>query len=143
MNDTVEGRFLLMNVQKHGIIVLVVELTMFISRMSPIPGSNTTANTINGYDATRRTQNITFENLTINGTVITNAAQGNITNNGYANNINFIASGDPVPVATPQFPSPAPINLALNRPASASSSQGRQSGFERKRQQHLDPLVCG
>ena len=87
-------------------------------------GSGTSTNSIDGYDSTRKIQNITFENLKINGTVITNAAQGNFTTNGYNNNINFIASGDPVPAATPQFPSPAAINLALNKPASASSSQG-------------------
>ncbi|KRE35225.1 discoidin domain-containing protein [Paenibacillus sp. Soil522] len=75
---------------------------------------------LEGYDSNRRIQNITFENVTLNGSAITNA---DVTTNSYVNNLNFIASGDPVPEVVPQFPSPAPVNLALNRTASASSSQ--------------------
>ena len=75
---------------------------------------------LQGYDSNRLIQNVTFENVTFNGSAITNA---NVTANSYIKNVNFIASGAPAPEVTPQFPSVAPINLALNRPASASSFQ--------------------
>ncbi|RCW46409.1 glycosyl hydrolase family 28 protein [Paenibacillus prosopidis] len=75
---------------------------------------------LEGYDSNRRIQNITLENVTKDGSAVTNA---NIFANSYVNNVNIIAPGDPVPEVAPQFPSPAPINLALNRTASASSSQ--------------------
>jgi hypothetical protein len=123
VNDTVEGRFLMMNVKTHDYSPGRGINNVYFKNVS-YTGSNTSGNPITGYDATRRIQNVTFENLIVNGTLITNAAQGNITTNGYTNDINFTASGDPVPVAQTQFPSPAPINLALNRPASASSQQG-------------------
>ncbi|WP_442952844.1 discoidin domain-containing protein [Paenibacillus sp. Soil522] len=126
IDDTREGRFLVMSVKKwdygHGRGINNVHFKNF--KNVSYTGSGLGTNPIEGYDSTRMIQNITFENLKMNGTVITNAAQGNFTTNGYTSNINFIASGDPVPEAMPQFPSPAPINLALNRPASASSSQG-------------------
>jgi hypothetical protein len=123
INDTREGRFLNMDVRSWDYGVGRGINNVHFKNVS-YTGSNTAGNPINGYDSSRRIQNITFENLVINGTLITNAAQGNINPNGNTNNINFIASGDPVPEPTLQFPSPAPINLALNRPASASSSQG-------------------
>ncbi|WP_372663714.1 LamG-like jellyroll fold domain-containing protein [Cohnella sp.] len=122
INDTVQGRFLIMDVKKWDYGVGRGINNVHFKNVS-YTGSNDAGNPITGYDSSRMIQNITFENLKINGTVITNAAEGNITPNGYTRNINFIASGDPVPVAPPEFPSPAPINLALNRPASASSSQ--------------------
>jgi hypothetical protein len=86
-------------------------------------GTNTAANTLEGYDSTRMIQNVTFENLKVNGTVVTNATEGNFSTNSYVNNLNIIASGDPTPAVTPQYPVYTPINLALNRTASASSAQ--------------------
>ena len=97
---------------------------MFISRMSPILAANTSANTINGYDATSRTQNVTFENLKVNG----NGHYECRTRKYY----NLTAIPITLTSLLPEIlclsrrrnshPS-APINLALNRTASASSSQ--------------------
>ena len=123
IDDHVENRFLYMNTRSWDYGLGRGINNVYFKNVS-YTGSGTGTNSIDGYDSTRKIQNITFENLKINGTVITNAAQGNFTTNAYNSNINFIASGDPVPAATPQFPSPAAINLALNKPASASSSQG-------------------
>ena len=68
----------MMNVKKHDYNPGRGINNVYFKNVS-YTGSNTSGNTINGYDSTRRIQNITFENLNINGTVITNAAQGNIT----------------------------------------------------------------
>jgi hypothetical protein len=87
-------------------------------------GTNANVNSIEGYSSTRKAQNITFENLVVNGDVKLSAAAANFTTNSYASNLNFIASGASAPEVTPLFPSPAPINLALNKAASASSAQG-------------------
>ncbi|WP_307602086.1 discoidin domain-containing protein [Paenibacillus sp. V4I9] len=122
IDDTREGRFLVMQTKSWDYGPGRGINNVHFKNLS-YTGSGTGGNPIEGYDSTRKIQNITFENLKMNGTVITNAAQGNFTTNGNTSNINFIASGDPVPEAIPQFPSPAPINLALNRSASASSSQ--------------------
>ncbi|WP_261304980.1 discoidin domain-containing protein [Paenibacillus andongensis] len=85
-------------------------------------GTNTNANQIYGTSSTQLTQNVTFENLTVNGTPVLSASAGNITIGNYANNINFITSGGTPPSTTP-IPHYTPINLALNRTASADSSQ--------------------
>lgn len=50
---------------------------------SPPPSS------ISGYDATRKTTNVFFNNLSINGTTITSAAAGNFSIGSYTNNITF------------------------------------------------------
>jgi hypothetical protein len=53
------------------------------------PGSS-----INGYDANRRVTNVFFQNLTINDTLITSAAQGHFNIGGNATNVsNFSALG--------------------------------------------------
>jgi hypothetical protein len=53
------------------------------------PGSS-----INGYDANRRVTNVFFQNLTINGTLITSAAQGNFNIGSNTTNVsNFSALG--------------------------------------------------
>jgi hypothetical protein len=124
IDDTKEGRWLVMSVRGKWDYGPGRGINNVHFKNVSYTGSGLGTSPIEGLDSTRKIQNVTFENLKMNGTVITNAAQGNITPNGYTGNINFIALGAPVPVATPQFPSPAPIDLALNRPASASSSQG-------------------
>ena len=85
-------------------------------------GTNTDSSTIYGWNSSRLTQDITFENLKINGNVISNAAAGNISVGNYTSNVNFIASGGTPPAVTP-FPPVTPLNLALNKSASSDSSQ--------------------
>jgi hypothetical protein len=85
-------------------------------------GNNSGASNINGYDSGRLTQNVTFENLVVNGNVVLNAAAGNFAINSYTRNINFIASGGSVP-APLHYAEPAPVNLAINKAASADSTQ--------------------
>ncbi|MFC8520266.1 RICIN domain-containing protein [Streptomyces sp. NPDC057257] len=54
-------------------------------------------NNIYGYDATRMTQNVAFENLKVNGSVVTSAADGRFVIGSYTDNITFsAASGSPV-----------------------------------------------
>ncbi|WP_055523943.1 LamG-like jellyroll fold domain-containing protein [Streptomyces graminilatus] len=85
-------------------------------------GSNANVNQIYGNSASRLTQDVTFENLTVNGTVITSASAGNFTVGNYTNDVNFIATGGsvPAPVSIPHYTS---TNLALNKPASTDSAQ--------------------
>ena len=52
-------------------------------------GSNANANYIKGYDATRSVDNVTFDNLQINGQHILSAQQGNFTIGPYATNVTF------------------------------------------------------
>lgn len=53
-------------------------------------GSNgTPGSSINGYDATRTTTYVYFNNLTINGATITSAAAGNFNIGTYASNVSF------------------------------------------------------
>ncbi|MFF3332751.1 LamG-like jellyroll fold domain-containing protein [Streptomyces sp. NPDC002888] len=85
-------------------------------------GSNANANQIYGNSASRLTQDVTFENLRVNGSVITSASAGNFSVGSYTNNVNFIATGGsaPAPVSIPHYTS---TNLALNKPASTDSAQ--------------------
>ena len=85
-------------------------------------GANSNTNDIFGNSSTQLTQNVTFENLTVNGNPVLSASAGNFSIGNYANNINFIASGATPPSTTP-IPHYVPINLALKRTASADSSQ--------------------
>jgi hypothetical protein len=85
-------------------------------------GANSNTNDIFGNSSTRLTQNVTFENLTVNGTPVLSASAGNFAIGNYANNINFIASGATPPSTLP-IPHYVPINVALKRTASADSSQ--------------------
>lgn len=85
-------------------------------------GTNSSVNNIYGNSSTRLTQNVTFENLKINGNTVLSAGGGNFTVGSYTSNINFIASGTAAPATTP-ITHPNPINLALNKTASADSSQ--------------------
>ena len=88
--------------------------------------SNAGGGQIYGYDANRLTQNVTFENLKVNGNVITSASAGNFSVGNYTNNINFIATGGsvPAPAAIPDY---TPTNLALNKTVSADSTQSGHS----------------
>lgn len=85
-------------------------------------GSNQNASIINGYNSSRITENITFENLTVNGNLILDAASGNFSINGYTKNIRFVGPG--ASVDTPaDYPEPTPINLAWNRDVTEDDSQ--------------------
>ena len=77
-------------------------------------------------DANRLSQNVTFENLNVNGNVITSASAGNFSVGSYTNNINFIATGGSVP-APAAIPDHTPTNLALNKTASSDSTQSGHS----------------
>ncbi|RCW42439.1 glycosyl hydrolase family 28, partial [Paenibacillus prosopidis] len=85
-------------------------------------GTHAEGSKIYGWNSSRLAQDITFENLKINGNVISNAAAGNISVGNHTSNVNFIASGGTPPAVTP-FPPVTPINLALNKSASSDSSQ--------------------
>jgi hypothetical protein len=122
IDDHVDNHFLYMKVKSWDYGLGRGINNVYFKNVS-YTGTNTATNTLEGYDATRMIQNVTFENLKVNGTVITNATNGNFATNSYVSNLNFIASGDPAPAVTPQYPVYTPINLALNRTASASSAQ--------------------
>lgn len=87
-------------------------------------GNNSIASPINGADPTHLTQNMTFENLKVNGTTITSASAGNFSIGGNTSNIQFVAAGSasytPIPVAPRVWPNYT--NLALNKTATAGSS---------------------
>ena len=78
-----------------------------------------------GYDATHLAQNVTFENLKMNGNLILNATDGKFNVNSYTKNLNFIAQGADRP-STSSIPFPKSINLAYNKTAVSDSSL---SGF--------------
>ena len=77
-----------------------VELTMFISRIFPILARMRMRTRFTVKIPPALTQNVTFENLKVNGNVITSASAGNFSIGNYTNNINFIASGGSVPAPT-------------------------------------------
>ncbi|MGB8454464.1 MAG: discoidin domain-containing protein [Anaerocolumna sp.] len=75
------------------------------------------------------TQNVIFENLIVNNQAITSTNANTVFNIGsYANNVNFISSGDPIPATTP-LQAPVPINLALNKTAFADSYDSAYPAF--------------
>ncbi|WP_081970153.1 AbfB domain-containing protein [Paenibacillus sp. FSL P4-0081] len=57
-------------------------------------GTLTGTNQIYGNSATRITQNVIFENLKVNGNVITSASAGNFAVGNYTGNINFVPVGE-------------------------------------------------
>ncbi len=123
IEDHVENRFLVMSVKNWDYGAGRGINNVYFKNVS-YTGNYTGENPLEGQSATRRIQNITFENLEVNGSVITNGAQGKFNTNAYVDNLKFIAAGEPVPEVVTQFPKATPINLALNRTASASGSQG-------------------
>ncbi|WP_168735667.1 carbohydrate binding domain-containing protein [Cohnella fermenti] len=83
-------------------------------------GTNSNSSNLTGYSPNRLVQDVTFENLVVNGNLILSAAAGNISVNGYTSNIQFVAPGassyTPLPTPTPLY-----TNLALNKTASSDS----------------------
>lgn len=49
---------------------------------------------ISGYSATQLVQNMTFENLTVNGNLVTNAQEGKISIGNYVENVKFVQSSE-------------------------------------------------
>ncbi len=85
-------------------------------------GTNANTNNIYGKFVNQLTQNVTFENLKVNGNVVTSASAGNFAIGSYASNINFIASGGTVPAPT-AIPFTTPVDIARGKTATADSSQ--------------------
>ncbi|MBT2288417.1 AbfB domain-containing protein [Paenibacillus albidus] len=56
-------------------------------------GTLTGTNQIYGNSSTRITQNVFFENLKVNGNIITSASTGNFAIGNYTSNINFVPTG--------------------------------------------------
>ncbi|MGM0879913.1 MAG: carbohydrate binding domain-containing protein [Bacillota bacterium] len=85
-------------------------------------GSNSTGSSMTGYSPNRMVQDITFENLVVNGNLILTPAAGNININSNTSNITVVAPGagsyTPIPVPTPLY-----TNLALNAAASSDSEK--------------------
>jgi hypothetical protein len=88
-------------------------------------GSNSTGSSFTGYSPNRRVEDITFENLVVNGNLILTPAAGNININSHTNNIKVVAPGagsyTPIPVPVPTY-----TNLALNATASSDSAKPGQ-----------------
>jgi hypothetical protein len=57
-------------------------------------GDVTASNQIYGNSTTRLTQNIFFENLRINGNLVSSASQGNFTIGAHTRNINYVSMGE-------------------------------------------------
>ncbi|RCW47517.1 discoidin domain-containing protein [Paenibacillus prosopidis] len=85
-------------------------------------GSNSGTNNIYGKFVNQLTQNVTFENLKVNGNVVLSASAGNFAIGSYAQNINFIASGGTVPAPT-AIPFTTPVDIARGKTATADSTQ--------------------
>jgi gliding motility-associated-like protein len=84
-------------------------------------GSATPPSSINGYDATRKTTNVFFNNLWINGTKITSATAGNFTIGTYASNVTFAA----LPLTIGQtYVMTAKNSSKCANPSGGSSAQG-------------------
>lgn len=82
---------------------------------------NNNSNSFTGYSSNRKVEDITFENLVVNGNLILTLAAGNMNVNSNAGNIRVIAPGagayTPIPTPTPLY-----TNLALNATASTDSA---------------------
>jgi hypothetical protein len=83
-------------------------------------GDNYNNSNLTGYSPNRKVQDVTFENLVVNGNLITDPAAGHISINGNTSNIQIVAPGGasytPIPAPTPLY-----TNLALNGTASSDS----------------------
>jgi hypothetical protein len=83
-------------------------------------GDNYNNSNLTGYSINRKVQDVTFENLRVNGNLILDAASGHVSINGNTSNIQFVAPGGasytPLPSPTPTY-----TNLALNATASSDS----------------------
>ena len=77
-----------------------------------------------GYDTARMTRGITFENLTVNGSLVLSAGAGNINVGSYTDAIQFVGPGggsySPIPI--PAVVPPVYSNLALAGTASTDSA---------------------
>jgi len=66
---------------------------IYYTNCSYVGSNGTPGSSINGYDSTRTTSYVFFQNLTINGSTITSAAAGNFSIGTYANNVTFSTLG--------------------------------------------------
>ena len=98
-------------------VLLDAESTMSILKMLSIPAAIALLHPISGGGI----QNITFENLKVNGNVILNAASGNISVGNNISNVNFIASGGTPPAVTP-FPPVTPHQSGVEQEQQVADS---------------------
>jgi hypothetical protein len=64
-----------------------------------VTGGNFPASTFTGCDSTHLIENVTFENLRINGKLITDLAGGKISSNLFTRNLRVISDDKPQPIA--------------------------------------------
>lgn len=88
-------------------------------------GDNTNSSNLTGYSTNRKVEDITFENLMVNGNLVLSAQDGNISINNHTSNIQFLAPGTGNYVELP-VPEDLYTNLALN---AVSSSDSAKAGY--------------
>ena len=122
-SDTNQGRFVHMEVKSHDYDQGRGINNVYFKNVT-YNGPTNNQNTIVGKDAGRKITNVTFENIVINGTLITetnSSSVGKFAPNNFVENLKFISTGDTAPEVSLQIPAATPVNLALNRAATASS----------------------
>ncbi|XEC96038.1 carbohydrate binding domain-containing protein [Paenibacillus tarimensis] len=99
-------------------------------------GDNFKNSNLTGYSPNRMVEDITFENLVVNGNLILDPAAGRVSINSNTRNIRFLAPGEgsytPIPTPTPTY-----TNLALNATASSDSEMPGRPAFGGNDGNHL------